>query len=170
MFKSIKSALILNAIKNFRLSIQAGGKGHFKIGGCKFSKAGHKVAVEGMELVWDIPMGYSAFVDGKFEGSHEDYVIKFSVSGLEIKGVDGEEFQLDEIELDSALSIKEFLLALPIQELLQLEDVHSEERAKRYDEEEAAKEESMEDRILRMEEAFRKGMDSSFFQKEEAAE
>lgn len=169
MIKSIKSALILNAIKNFRLSIQAGGKGHFKIGACKFSKAGHKVSIDGMELSWDVPVGYSAFVDGKFEGSQEDYVLKFSVSGLDIKGVDGEEFQLDFIELDSILSIKEFILAMPIQELLQLDEVQSEERQKRYEEDVKASEE-LEDRILRMEEAFRKGMEESAFQKEEAAE
>ena len=167
MIKSIKSALILNAVKNFRLSIQAGGKGHFKIGACKFSKAGHKVSIDGMELAWDVPVGYSAFVEGKFEGSQEDYVLKFSVSGLDIKGVDGEEFQLDFVELDSILSIKEFILAMPIQEMLQLDEVHSEERAKRYEDVKASEE--LEDRILRMEEALRNAVVEPAFQKEEEA-
>lgn len=140
MKNSIKLAMVLNALKNLKLSAKSGGKGSFKLKGLSFSMKAHdiilckiddvvkeslhKEAVEvslgSIDLNWDFPVGYGKLEDGKMEfGCEEEASMSIVVEGLKVLGKN-ESFELEHISIEGVQQVKEFFMELPLAEMANL--------------------------------------------------
>lgn len=137
MKNSIKLALLMNALKNLKVSAKSGGRGSFKMKGLNFHMRDHDIILrkvdnvvketihkEGMEgtiasieLEWDFPVGWGKFENGQLEyDSDEEASLSLVVEGLKVIGKN-DVFELEHLSLDGIQQIQELFLSLPIEEM-----------------------------------------------------
>lgn len=143
MFNSIKLGLMLNAIKNLKVSAKSGGKGSFSMKGLSFDQSKHdiilrkvddeikeaihkeavEVSIGAVEFSWDFPMGWGGIENGQLSfGSEEEAKLSIAIQGLKVVGKN-EVFELEELSLEGVQQIQEFFLSLPIEEMAKLASI-----------------------------------------------
>ena len=119
MFNAIKAKLVLNAIKDFKMKSVVGGEGNFVVKGLTMDVKGFHFTLGEVVLKYSFPMGTTSVVEGKVQFDRElDAVVSLMVKGVSIKE-NGCVFELEEVELNSTSSIKEFMLDLPLKEMVE---------------------------------------------------
>ena len=119
MLNALKVKLLLNAVKDFKLKAVIGGEGRFQLKGFKLKHKGMVIQVGEISFKYSFPVGDLNIEQGVIKFDREvDAIVNFMVKDLTVNE-NGGEFALELIELNSASSVKEFLLDLPFKEMVE---------------------------------------------------